>query len=359
MSRFHQVKIKDIARETTDCVRVTLDIPAELRETFRFTQGQYLTFRHEHNGEELRRSYSICSSPLDDEWQVAIKKVPEGRFSTLAVDGLRAGEVLDVMPPAGHFHTPLNPTQAKHYVLFAAGSGITPVFSILKTVLLSEPRSRVTLVYGNRGRNSIIFKEALEALKNKFLHRLSVYHILSREQGDTDLFFGRIDEEKTQQLLRTVLPASQIDECFICGPEDMINGVRAALTSVGVASEKIHFELFGSATAGAAKAARAKLPPVGEDNKKSLVTLKLDGSTRLLEMSYYGNTVLDAALESGIDAPYSCKNGMCSTCLARVTDGRVEMDVNYSLSEAEVARGYVLTCQARPVTEKVTVDFDQ
>jgi ring-1,2-phenylacetyl-CoA epoxidase subunit PaaE len=359
MSRFHKLKIKHIARETPDCVRVTLDVPTDLREAFRFTQGQYLTFRRIHNGEELRRSYSICSSPLDNEWQVAIKKVPEGRFSSLAVDGLRIGEELEVMPPAGHFHTVLHPMQAKHYVAFAAGSGITPIFSIVKTVLLTEPNSRVTLVYGNRGRNSIIFKEALEALKNKFLHRLSVYHILSREQGDADLLFGRIDEQKARQFLEKVVPASQIDECFLCGPEDMVNGVRTALTSAGVAPDKIHFELFGSANAGKAGSAETKLPPVGEDDKKSLVTLKLDGGARLLEMSYYGNTILDAALESGIDAPYSCKNGMCSTCLARVTDGRVEMDVNYSLSEAEVARGYVLTCQARPVTEQVTVDFDQ
>jgi ring-1,2-phenylacetyl-CoA epoxidase subunit PaaE len=359
MSRFHKLKIKDIARETPDCVRVTLDVPAELRETFRFTQGQYLTFRRVHNGEELRRSYSLCSSPLDGEWQVAIKKVPEGRFSGLAVDSLRAGEELEVMPPAGHFHTPLHPAQARHYVLFAAGSGITPIFSILKTVLLTEPRSRVTLVYGNRGRNSIIFKEALEALKNKFLTRLSVYHVLSREPGDADLLAGRIDEPKTQQFLAKVLPAGQIDECFICGPEDMVNGVRAALVTAGVPPSTIHFELFGSANAGAAGAAKAKLPPAGEDDKKSLVTLHLDGGTRQLEMSYYGNTILDAVLESGIDAPYSCKNGMCSTCLARVTAGRVEMDVNYSLSEAEVAKGYVLTCQARPVTEQVTVDFDQ
>ena len=273
------------------------------------------------------------------------------------MQGLRVGEELEVMPPAGHFHTPLHPTQAKHYLCFAAGSGITPVFSIIKTVLLTEPGSRVTLVYGNRGRNSIIFKEGIEGLKNKFLNRLSVYHVLSREQGEADLLFGRIDEAKAARFLEKVVPAAQIDECFICGPEDMINGVRAALVEAGVASEKIHFELFGSATAGAAKAARVA-PPTGADDKKSTVSLRLDGITRQLEMSYYGNTILDEALEAGADAPYSCKNGMCSTCLARVTAGKVEMDVNYSLSEAEVAKGYVLTCQARPVTPEVTVDFD-
>ncbi|UOG75915.1 phenylacetate-CoA oxygenase/reductase subunit PaaK [Hymenobacter tibetensis] len=359
MSRFHKVKIKRIHRETPDCVTLALDVPAELRDTFKFTQGQYLTFRREHNGEELRRSYSICSSPLDGEWQVAIKKVPEGRFSSLAVENLRVGEELDVMPPAGRFYTELHPDNAKHYVAFAAGSGITPVFSIIKTVLLTEPNSRVTLIYGNRGRNSIIFKEGIEALKNKFLRRLSVYHILSREQGDTDLLFGRIDEAKTQQFLDKILPPSQIDECFICGPEEMINGVRAALTGAGVAPEKIHFEMFTSAGSGKQQVRPVTAHTAGEDDKKSRVAVKLDGSTHLLEMSYYGNTILDAMLETGADAPYSCKNGMCSTCRARIVDGKAEMDVNYSLSEAEIARGYVLTCQARPVSEQVTVDFDQ
>ena len=359
MSRFHKVKIKRIQRETPDCVTLALDVPTELRDTFKFTQGQYLTFRREHNGEELRRSYSICSSPLDGEWQVAIKKVPDGRFSSLAVENLRVGEELEVMPPAGRFYTELHPANAKRYVAFAAGSGITPVFSIVKTILLTEPNSQVTLIYGNRGRNSIIFKEAIEALKNKFLRRLSVYHILSREQGDTDLFFGRIDEAKTQQFLDKILPPSQIDECFICGPEEMINGVRAALTAAGVAPEKIHFEMFSSAGSNKQQAGPVKVHPVGEDDKKGKVSVKLDGSTSLLQISYSGNTILDAMLEPGADAPYSCKNGMCSTCRARIVDGKAEMDVNYSLSDTEVAKGYVLTCQARPVSEKVTVDFDQ
>ncbi|TGE29692.1 1,2-phenylacetyl-CoA epoxidase subunit PaaE [Hymenobacter metallicola] len=359
MSRFHKVRIKRIEKETPDSVVVSLDVPEDLRDTFRFTQGQYLTFRREHNGEELRRSYSICSSPLENEWQVAIKKVPEGRFSSLAVDVLKVGEELDVMPPAGHFYTELHPEQAKHYVMFAAGSGITPVFSIIKTVLLTEPQSRVTLIYGNRGRNSIIFKEGIEALKNKFLKRLSVYHILSREQGDTDLLFGRIDQPKTELFLQKILPAAQIDECFICGPEEMILGVKAALTSAGVAPEKIHFEMFGTAGGGKTQAGPAKVRPVGEDDKHSQVTVQLDGNTRVLEMSYYGNTILDALLETGVDAPYSCKNGMCSTCRCRVVEGQVEMDVNYSLSDTEVAKGYVLSCQARPTSEKVRVDFDQ
>jgi len=357
MSRFHPLRIKSIRRETPDCVSVSFEVPAELREAFRYTPGQYLTLRREHQGEELRRSYSICSSPLDEEWRVAIKKVPEGRFSTLAVDGLRVGDTLDVMPPQGRFSPTLHPAQTKRYALFAAGSGITPILSIAKTVLLTEPGSHVYLVYGNRGRNSIIFKEQIEALKNKFLNRLSVYHVLSREQGDSDLFFGRLDYDKATQFLQKIVPAAQLDECFICGPEEMILGVKQALADAGVATDKVHFELFAS-TKGAT-AAKATARPLGEDDQKSQVTMRLDGRAYLLDMSYYGDTVLDAALAAGVDAPYSCKNGMCSTCRARVTHGTAAMDVNYSLSDIEVAKGYVLTCQARPTTAEVTVDFDQ
>ncbi|MBC6610043.1 phenylacetate-CoA oxygenase/reductase subunit PaaK [Hymenobacter sp. BT507] len=358
MPRFHTLTIKHITRETPDCVALTLDVPAELRTAFQFRPGQYLTFRREVGGEEVRRSYSLCSSPLDEEWRVAVKKVPGGRFSQLAVDELRAGDTVEVMPPAGSFGpTTLLPTQALHYVAFAAGSGITPILSIIKTVLRTEPHSRVTLVYGNRGRNSIIFKEAIEALKNMFLQRLRVYHVLSREQGDTDLFFGRLDQAKVQQFLTKLVPAEQIDECFICGPEQMIQDVRAALSEAGVAPEKVHFELFG--TSAPRPATAAPTPPPGHNDQQSQVTVQLDGHTHVLPMSYYGNTILDELLATGVDAPYSCKNGMCSTCRARVMAGQVEMDVNYSLSDTEVAKGYVLTCQARPVSAEVGVDFDQ
>jgi len=359
MSRFHKIKIKSITRETPDCVSVALDVPADLREAFRFTQGQYLTFRRQHQGEELRRSYSICSSPLDNEWRVAIKKVPEGRFSSHAVEQLRVGEELEVMPPMGHFTTALHPENEKLYVAFAAGSGITPVMSIIKTVLLTEPNSRVTLIYGNRGRNSIIFKEEIEGLKNRFLHRLSVYHILSREQGDTDLLFGRINAEKARLFLDKIVPAGEIDEAFICGPEEMILDVKQVLTEAGVAPDKVHFEMFASAGSTQRAATRQAQRPAGEDDKHSQVTVQLEGTKRVLEMSYYGDTILDALLETGADAPYSCKNGMCSTCRCRITAGTVEMDVNYSLSDTEVAKGYVLSCQARPTSEKVSVDFDQ
>ncbi len=333
-------------------------MPEELQDTFRYTQGQYLTFRRHFNNEEIRRSYSICSSPLENEWRVAIKKVPEGRFSSYANEALQVGEELEVMPPMGRFYTELHPENKKLYVTFAAGSGITPVLSIIKTILMTEPQSEVYLIYGNRGRNSIIFKEEIEGLKDKYLDRLSVYHILSREHGDSDILFGRIDKEKTTLFLQKIIPAAQVDEYFICGPEEMIFGVKEALVEGGVEADKIHYELFTTAEGGK-KAAQQKERPTGEEDKQSEVIVKLDGVERRLSMSYYGNTILDAATEAGADLPYSCKGGVCSTCRARVVEGQVEMDVNYSLEPEEVNAGYILTCQARPLTEKVVVDFDQ
>jgi ring-1,2-phenylacetyl-CoA epoxidase subunit PaaE len=358
MSKFHKVKIKSIHKETHDSVVVSLDVPEILKDTFRYTQGQYLTFKRVINGEDIRRSYSICSSPFEDEWKVAIKKVPEGRFSSYANQDLKIGEELEVMPPMGRFYTTLHPDQKKNYLMLAAGSGITPIISIIKTVLLAEPLSEITLIYGNKGRNSIMFKEEIEGLKNKFLNRISVYHVLSREQGDTDLLFGRIDKQKTKLFLDKIIDPDQIDECFMCGPEQMILDARDVLQEAGVDSKKIHFELFTTADSGQ-KAAERKERAATEEDKTSKVIVKLDGTYLHMEMSYYGNTILDAAIQTGADLPYSCKGGVCSTCRARVTEGEVEMDVNYSLEPEEVQAGYVLTCQARPLTEKVVVDFDQ
>lgn len=357
MTRFHKVKIKKINKETHDCVSVSLDIPDELKEVFRYKQGQYLTFKRLENGEELRRSYSICSSPVEGEWKVAIKKVPEGRFSGYANTSLQVGEELEVMPPQGRFFTEVRTDNQKSYLMFAAGSGITPVLSIIKTVLYSEPKSTVTLVYGNKGRNSIIFKEEIEALKNKYLNRLSVHHILSREQGDTELLFGRIDKNKVELILEKIVTPAQIDECFVCGPEEMIDAVRKTLEKHNVDRKKIHFELF--TTTDGKKNGQVKKQSAGEHDKVSKVKIRLDGSIRNMEMSYYGDTILEAALGSGADLPYSCKGGMCSTCRAKLVSGQVEMDVNYSLEPEEVQAGYILTCQARPLTEEVEVDFDQ
>jgi ring-1,2-phenylacetyl-CoA epoxidase subunit PaaE len=357
VTTFHKVKIKKVIRETHDCVSVALDMPEDLKALFKYNHGQYLTFKKEINGEEVRRSYSICSSPLDNEWQVAIKKVPEGRFSSFANELLKEGEEIEVMPPMGKFYTELNPEHKKLYVAFAAGSGITPVLSIIKTILRVEPQSQVYLIYGNKGRNSIIFKEEIEGLKNKYLDRMSVYHILSREQGESELFFGRIDREKTKLFLDKIINPSDIDECFICGPEEMIFAVKDSLAEAGVDEKKVHFELF--ATAGNAQRDKERQEKLkAEGDKKSQVTVIMDGANLNLEMSYYGNTILEAAMESGADMPYSCKGGVCSTCRAKVIEGEVEMDVNYSLEPYEVKAGYVLTCQARPLTERVIVDFD-
>lgn len=358
MSRFYSLKIKKIHKETPDCVAVSLEVPDELKNTFQYKQGQYLTFKRTDEKEELRRSYSICSSPVEGEWKVAIKRVPEGKFSTHANTFWKAGETIEVMPPQGRFFTELNKENEKSYLMFAAGSGITPVLSIIKTVLYTEPKSNVTLIYGNKGRHSIIFKEEIEALKNKFVERLSVHHILSREQGDTDMLFGRIDKEKTKLILQKIMEPDQIDECFICGPEEMIKAVSETLEEAKVDKKKIHFELF--TTAESKKNNRyADKKPKDEHEKKSKVTIKLDGAVSKMEMSYYGQTILEAALDNGADLPYSCKGGMCSTCRAKLLKGKVEMEANYSLEPDEVAAGYILTCQAHPLTEELEVDFDQ
>lgn len=358
MSRFYKVKVKQIRRETPDCVTLSLDVPQELKETFSYIQGQYLTFRRQFGGEELRRSYSLCSSPLEPDWKVTIKKVPEGRFSGFANIGLQPGEELEVMPPMGRFFSPLHPDNKKMYLALAAGSGITPVFSIIKTILMAEPQSQVCLIYGNKGRNSIIFKEEIDALKNQYLNRLSVFHILSREQGDSPLFFGRIDKQKTKLFLEKIISPESIDECFICGPEQMIMEVKDSLLEAGVNAKKIHFELFNTGNINQQALANKKAP-AGKGDKESQVTIKLDGAVINIEMSYYGNTILNEAIDRGADLPYSCKGGVCSTCRAKVTEGKVEMDVNYALEPEEVEAGYVLTCQARPVTDRVVVDFDQ
>lgn len=357
MSRFYKIKIKKIIRETPDCVSLSLDVPDDLKEIFRYNQGQYLTFRRSENGEEVRRSYSLCSSPVDGEWKVAIKKVTDGRFSTYATSILKVGEELEVMPPAGRFYTMLNKDNEKNYLFFAAGSGITPVLSIIKTILYTETKSVVTLIYGNKGRNSIIFKEDIEGLKNKYINRMGVHHILSREQGDTELLFGRIDRQKVKLILEKIISQDQIDECFVCGPEEMVLAVAETLTNAGLDKKKIHSELFTTLQKGQQKYA-AKILTKEEQDKKSHVIIKLDGTLREMDMSYYGDTILDAALATGADLPFSCKGGMCSTCRAKVIKGKVEMDVNYSLEPDEVAAGYVLTCQARPLTEEIEVDFD-
>lgn len=353
---FHRLMVREVRQETADCVSVLFAMPEELKEKFSFTQGQSLTLRAKVNGEELRRTYSICSSPLDKEWRVAIKKVEGGLFSNFANSTLKAGDVLEVMPPVGNFNTPLHSQQTKHYMAFAAGSGITPVLSLIKTTLASESRSTFTLVYGNRDRQSIIFSEALEALKNKYMERFNLVHILSREKTDTVLHAGRINAEKLVALKKMVDYAG-MDEFFVCGPEDMIFSVKDFLESNGIDKKHVHFELF--TTPGQirkpAKAFSKKEKPVSASH----ITVKLDGrSIDFSMMAGAESSILDAALQAGADLPYACKGGMCCTCKAKLMEGKVEMDVHWGLEEDEIKKGYILTCQSHPVTDKVIIDFD-
>jgi ring-1,2-phenylacetyl-CoA epoxidase subunit PaaE len=353
---FHSLKIKEVRKETPDCVSVLFEIPDHLQEEFRFSQGQSLTMRMQINGEEIRRTYSICSSPLDLEWRVAIKKVDGGLFSSFANDQLRRGDILDVMPPVGKFYTELNPTQKKNYVAFAAGSGITPVLSIIKTTLRTEPGSRFTLVYGNRKRSSIIFFEELEGLKNKYINRFNLIHILSREKTDAPLNFGRITVEKLKELERLV-DYKNADEFFICGPEQLIFCVKGFLEGKGIDKKKIHFELF--TTPGQKQSTITRPTDDTNAGPKSRIGIKLDGRMFEFDLSLLSDTtILDAALKQGADLPFACKGGVCCTCKARLLEGEVEMDVHWGLEEEEVREGYILTCQSHPKTEKVVVDFD-
>lgn len=356
MIHFHPLRVKRVVRETDDCVSIEFDVPEDLQSAFRFRQGQNLTIKKVLNGEELRRNYSICTAPADNKLKVAVKKVEGGLFSTWANEALKAGEVLEVLPPTGKFGTELHPVQQKNYVAFAAGSGITPVLSIIKTTLLTEPQSSFTLVYGNRTKNNIIFKEELEALKDKFIDRFRVYHVLSREKTDAVLNYGRIDTEKLQLFFEKVIDLQRCDEFFLCGPEEMIFCIRGFLAGKGVSEKNIHFELF--TVPGQSKSKVKSQKSITETGPASKVSVKLDGIQFDFDLPFGGENILDAALKQGADLPYACKGGVCTTCKAKLTEGQVEMEVNWGLEPDEVAAGYILTCQAHPKTERITVDFD-
>lgn len=360
MPTFHKLRIREVRPETDDCVSVAFDVPEDLKDDFSFTQGQYLTLKTKIGEEEVRRSYSICTAPQDNDLRVAIKKVPGGTFSTYANEELIEGVEIEVLQPAGRFYTTLDPQHEKHYVGFAAGSGITPVMSILRTVLQAEPKSRFTLFYGNKGVDSIIFREELEGLKNKYLGRLSLHHVLSREQTSSDLFYGRIDGEKAAAFFQKILDPSMVDDVFLCGPEPMILGVSETLQKAGVPEKNIHFELFTSSVAlqEQAKRKRKERQEQGE-NKDAQIRIKLDGDIIEFPMRSDDDSILDAALKAGADLPYACKGGVCSTCRAKVEEGEVDMLINYALEPDEVEAGFVLTCQAYPKTDQVTVNFDE
>jgi ring-1,2-phenylacetyl-CoA epoxidase subunit PaaE len=353
---FERLQVAEVRKETPDCVSIAFTIPQELQEKFQYKQGQYITLRTILNGEDLRRSYSICSSPLDNELRVAIKKTEHGIFSTYANEHLKKGDKLDVMPPLGKFFTELQPEQSKQYVGFAAGSGITPLLSIIKTTLRVEPKSSFTLVYGNRNRHSIIFKEELEGLKNRYMERFRVIYILSREKTDAAINFGRIDAEKCTALCGKNLDISRTDEFFLCGPEEMICSVKDQLEQLGVDRKHIHFELF--TIPGAKRSSVVSRQSSVKTEVKSKITVKLDGITFDFDLGFEGDAILDAALKQGADLPYACKGGVCCTCRAKLVEGEVDMDVNYGLEPEEIEQGFILTCQSHPRTEKVVVDFD-
>jgi ring-1,2-phenylacetyl-CoA epoxidase subunit PaaE len=353
---FHKLTVRQIKTETPDCVSIAFDVPENLQTEFLFEQGQNITIKKKIDGEEIRRSYSICSAPFENELRVAVKKVEGGKFSTYANGTLKAGEELDVMPPTGKFNTKLKTQNAKQYLAFVAGSGITPVISIIKTTLQTEPASSFTLVFGNRGRHSIIFFEELEGLKNKYLNRFNFINILSREKTDAPINSGRIDFNKLTELNKLV-DYKNTDEFFICGPEEMIFCVKEFLEARGIEQKKIHFELF--TTPGQKNSSVVnRESSVKSGGPSSKITVKLDGRSFDFDLGFNGENILDAALKQGADLPFACKGGVCCTCKAKLLEGEVEMDVNWGLEHEEVEQGFILTCQSHPTTEKVVVDFD-
>jgi len=355
MSRFHPLTIARVERETRDAVAITFAVPAALREQFRYEQGQHLTLRTKVGGEDVRRSYSICAAVQDDCLRIAVKKSPGGVFSTWANEALKAGDTIDVMPPLGHFNVALDPATRRHYVGFAAGSGITPLLSIIATTLATERLSRFTLVYGNRASGTVMFKEDLAALKDRYLDRFNLVHVLSREAQDIELMHGRIDEAKAAALLAHWVPAADIDTAFVCGPEGMMDGVVAALKSAGLPEARIKIERFAASIPRHTHVSPA-VPVPGHTECE--VTVIMDGATRSFMLEKAKENILEAGLRNGIELPYSCKGGVCSTCRCKLVEGEVDMDVNFALEDYEVARGFILSCQSYPVTDRVTVNFD-
>jgi ring-1,2-phenylacetyl-CoA epoxidase subunit PaaE len=353
--RFHRLAVNDIRREAADAVSMTFVIPDELANDYRFAPGQYLTLRTMLDGEEVRRSYSICSGPDEGEIRIAVKRLDGGAFSGFATSELKHGDELDVMTPTGRFGIAPMPEQARIHVGFAAGSGITPILSIMKTVLALEPDSRFFLFYGNRTTEGMLFRRELEELKDRFLSRLSVFYVISGEEQDIPILHGRLNGEKVRVLLRALVPASQVDHVFICGPTGMSEHIETTCRELGIGAERIHVERFVSEFGGKPRP-KAMLPASAPP--KAIAALIIDGKRREVPVAE-GEAILDAALRAGIDLPFACKGGMCSTCRARLVEGSAEMELNYSLEPWELKAGFVLTCQARPTTDKVVVDYDQ
>ncbi|MDB5518158.1 MAG: phenylacetic acid degradation protein [Tardiphaga sp.] len=352
--RFHRLSVSDLRREAADAVSLTFAIPQAMASDYAFAPGQYLTLRTTMDGEEVRRSYSICSGPDDGELRIAVKKVDGGAFSSWAADELKVGDELDVMTPTGRFGIIHAPDEARVHVGFAAGSGITPILSIVKGVLAREPKSRFFLFYGNRSTGGMLFREALEELKDRFMQRLSVFHVISGEEQDIPILHGRLDGDKVRVLLRALVPASSVDHVFICGPTGMSEDIEATCREIGIADDRIHVERFVSGLGGKP---RPKAVVVTSAPPKATASLIIDGKRRDVPVAE-DESILDAALRAGMDLPFACKGGMCSTCRAKLVEGDARMEVNYSLEPWELKAGFILTCQARPVSDKVVIDYD-
>ena len=355
MTQFHELTVTDIHRTIKDAVAVTLRPPAGEEETFRFTQGQYLTFRRDFNGEELRRCYSICAGVDEDRLRIGVKRVEGGAFSNWINDNLKVGDRLQAMPPMGRFFTPLDKDARRHYLAFAGGSGITPVLSIVKTTLQREPLSSFTLVYANRAVGSIMFREELEDLKNRYMDRFTLLHMLKTDAQEIDLFTGRVDREKCKALFAHWIAVEDVDTAFICGPEPMMREIEAALREAGLKEQQIKFELFLSAQPGRlerkATAARAE-----SDRQVAELLVELDGASIQLQAEK-SRSILETALENRLDVPYSCRSGVCSTCRCRVVEGEVDMIANHALEDYEVEKGAILACQSYPLSDRVKVVY--
>ncbi len=350
---FHPLRVTELRSEAEDALVVGFDVPAALRETFRFQAGQYLTLRAEVAGQDLRRSYSVCVAE-GEPLRVGVRRVEGGAFSGFVHGQLRVGDVIEVFPPQGRFCLP-PPQLPRHVLGIAGGSGITPILSIMKTLLEREPESRFTLVYANRRQASTMFREEIEDLKNRYMTRLSLFHVFSREQVDVPLFAGRLDAGKLAQIFATAVPVASVDEAFVCGPFEMNEQAEAVLTALGMRSAQIHIERFGTPEMQQGRAAPHE---IRDDDVQARVTLIRDGLARDFEFGRSDPSLLDAAARAGIEVPYSCKSGVCSTCRCKLVEGQVRMDKNFALDKEEVAAGFILSCQAHALTDKVVISFD-
>ena len=353
---FHDLTVRRIEPDTAEAVIVSFDVPPELRETYAFTQGQYLTLRKTIGGEDLRRSYSICAGVDDGELRVGVRKVQGGVFSNWINTALQPGDTIAVMAPQGRFFVPLDPQSRRHHLGIAGGSGITPILSIMKTVLAREPHARFTLIYGNRMLKSTMFKEELEDLKNRYMTRLVLHHVFSDEPTDAPLNMGLMNRDKIAEFLVTVVKAATIDHAYVCGPYQMNDEAEAALLAAGVPEDRIHIERFGVAPQAGGAVVHQAQPGDAESAK---VVIVRDGLKREIDFQKDQPSILDAASAAGLEVPFSCTSGVCGTCRAKLLEGRVRMERNFALDKAEVAGGFVLTCQAHPLTERVVLSFDE